>query len=74
MSTYPSNRKALFQRWFDCAICGVPWPESMLTKQRGNLVCPEDVDGKSHQDYMRESESTGEEPREVPWVPDGDDR
>jgi hypothetical protein len=74
MSTYPSNLKARFERWFDCSICGIPWPESMLKKQRGKLVCPEDIDGKSHADYMREGSPPGEEPRESPWTSDGDDK
>jgi hypothetical protein len=75
MSTYPSNRKARFERWFDCAVCGVPWPESMLTTLYGRLVCPDDYDAPCFADNVRASgEELGEEPRDVPWTPDGDDR
>lgn len=69
---YPSNRKARFERWFDCAICGVPWPESMLKMQRGSLVCPDDIDDLSAEEIRLRSDSQGEELRELPWTPDGD--
>lgn len=64
---------AQFKRWFDCAICGFSYPEDQMTRQRGVLVCKEDVDQKSHSDYRREGEPSGEEPREAPWAVDGED-
>jgi len=69
---YPSNRKALFKRWYNCHICGIPWPEHLLTMQRGHLVCPEDVDDRSHRENKTAGEPTNAEPRESPWTADGD--
>jgi hypothetical protein len=66
--------KARFERWFDCAICGFSYPESELRMQRGKRVCPEDYDELSaEENRQRSDKQIGEEPKDLPWTPDGDD-
>ena len=66
---WPSLRKAIFKKRRNCDICGLPWPEDMLHKQRGLLVCPEDYDDLSHEDYVRMG-TTPIEPKPRPWEGD----
>jgi len=68
MSThYPSNKKARFERWRICDVCGIPWPASMLARdQWGRLVCLEDVDDPSNDDFQREGNLTTA-PSKPPW-------
>lgn len=28
------------ERWWDCTICGMTWPESTMTRQKGKRYCP----------------------------------
>jgi len=51
---HPNNR-VTFEKWHDCDICGIPWPESALAVQRGLLVCPDDLDDPNQDFFMRDN-------------------
>lgn len=63
------NKGVTFNRWCDCAICGLPWPEKSMQKQYGTLRCPECMDEPGHEDAMRKDQKdlTDVKP---PWDPD----
>lgn len=59
MTYWRPNNRVTFKKWRDCDMCGIPWPLEKLRPQRGMLVCPEDIDEKCHEDYMREQPEEG---------------
>jgi len=66
------NNQVTFSRWKDCERCGLPWPERLLKRQRGVLVCPECYDDPCYEDLATERElRDAEERQSAPWEPDG---
>ena len=45
------------EKWFECDICGWPYPESELVFNNGHRVCIERcVDQPGHKDFRRTGE------------------
>lgn len=63
-----ANAGMIGDPWSRCAICDHPYRISQLTRQRGILVCPEDLDDTDveHRDSIIEAvlEGSGDEPRQ----------
>lgn len=54
MADWRPNKGITYNTWRDCDICGSPWPRKELRRQNGLLVCPEDFDDMSNEDFQRE--------------------
>lgn len=71
MDRWRPNDRVTYSKWFDCDVCGLPWPEKELRMQNGALRCPECFDDKSHEDYVAEREAPEEQEDIVPgWEVD----
>lgn len=50
----PSGSGVTGDPWHECGVCGRWWRTSALTKQKGVLKCPDDVDDLTVEQRERE--------------------
>jgi recombinational DNA repair protein (RecF pathway) len=65
---WKKNDHVTFDKWVDCARCGMPWPEKEFRLQYGVKVCPECFDDPNAEDLRKEH--TLPEMRNKVWEPD----
>jgi ribosomal protein L34E len=63
------NRSVTFNKWKDCDICGLSWPEKEIQKQYGTLRCPECMDQPGHIDTLKKEQKDLVDVR-PPWDPE----